>query len=313
MTAWESIQVTLNYIEENPGEDISIKNLAKLANLSVFYYQRLFKRLVNKTVMEYIKLRRLAKASQYMSESHDRIIDVALRFGFENHETFTRAFKSAYGLTPEEYKRSPIRLNQFQKPELLLNYVMIDENVPLVSDGIVLEIKSKKLEQPEIYFGRSRQVSLDQLPIGEATGVDIPGQLWEDFHKKKSSILGLDSNGVELGASYFLADNEEEEGFFNYFVGGKASVEAQKNEKDAIWELPVGEYIVCCLEAKTFEQLVTVTLDIANRYLFDTWLKRHKLTTMPFSAEKYYKNVSDNAYMEIWVMPIPSVDINSNF
>lgn len=61
MHAWESIQITLDLIEANLSEEISINELANKANLSPFYYQRLFKRLVNKTVMEYIKLRRLAK------------------------------------------------------------------------------------------------------------------------------------------------------------------------------------------------------------------------------------------------------------
>ena len=50
MHAWESIQKTLNYIEEHIGEEIQIEELADLAGLSLFYYQRLFARLVKKPV-----------------------------------------------------------------------------------------------------------------------------------------------------------------------------------------------------------------------------------------------------------------------
>ena len=58
MHAWEAIQKTLNYIESNISEEIDIEQLAKESSLSLFYYQRLFSRLVKKPVREYIKLRR---------------------------------------------------------------------------------------------------------------------------------------------------------------------------------------------------------------------------------------------------------------
>lgn len=60
MHAWEAIQKTLDYIEEHIAEDIKIEILAETASLSLFYYQRLFSRLVKRPVREYIKLRRMA-------------------------------------------------------------------------------------------------------------------------------------------------------------------------------------------------------------------------------------------------------------
>jgi AraC family transcriptional regulator len=82
MHAWEQVQITVDYIEEHITEEIKIENLAKLASLSQFYYQRLFSRLVKKPVNEYVKLRRLAKASEALLEKNKRILDVALDFGF---------------------------------------------------------------------------------------------------------------------------------------------------------------------------------------------------------------------------------------
>ena len=70
-------------------------------------------------------------------------------------------------------------------------------------------------------------------------------------------------------------------------------------------ELPAGEYIVCKVEAEQFEGLVTVALNQAIKYLFGTWLPCHNLATEPFSAEKYYWDAEDRAYMEIWVKPLP--------
>ena len=140
MHAWESIQEAVNYIEAHLKEEIPMEELAKTASLSMFYFQRLFVRLVKRPVREYIKLRRLANASKSLENKGTRILDIALDNGFSNHETFSRAFKEAYGFTPAQYRDNPVLLNNFNKPDLLLGYVMIDEGVPLITGGIVLEI-----------------------------------------------------------------------------------------------------------------------------------------------------------------------------
>jgi AraC family transcriptional regulator len=80
--------------------------------------------------MEYIRLRRLANAAEYMITNRDsRIIDTAFCFGFENHETYTRYFKSTYGMTPEKYRTIPCQLSHFLIPDISLNYKLVDENV----------------------------------------------------------------------------------------------------------------------------------------------------------------------------------------
>ena len=127
MHAWEAIQKAVNYIEENLQEEISTEMLAEMVSLSPFYFQRLFKRLVNKSVQEYVKLRRLSKAITQLHADDQRILDVALTYGFSSHANFTRAFKETYGITPEEYKKTRPMLNTFIKPEIAMNYVLIDE------------------------------------------------------------------------------------------------------------------------------------------------------------------------------------------
>ena len=61
MHAWEAVQKSVDYIEEHLQENIRAEALAEIIGLSPFYFQRLFKRLVNKPLQEYVKLRRLAK------------------------------------------------------------------------------------------------------------------------------------------------------------------------------------------------------------------------------------------------------------
>ena len=296
MHAWEAIQKTLDFIEEHIGENIKIEELAETASLSVFYYQRLFSRLVKKPVREYIKLRRLARSSDVLKNKRNRILDIALEYGFDSHETFTRAFKEAFGITPEQYRESPVGLNQFDKPDLLLGYTLIDKSVPLISDGLVLEINRRTLHEPLYFMGILGYVPITgQIPVGESTGVDIPGKIWSHFHREKGRIPRL-PNGRELGVAYM---GDAPKGSFTYFSG--AEVESGKtDERFQIWQLPAREYIVCGFEAENFFELTTVALNKALKYS-GLWLERHSLVMDMFSSEMYYSSSPDTIYMELWL------------
>ncbi|MPM74192.1 hypothetical protein SDC9_121177 [bioreactor metagenome] len=297
MHAWEQIQITVDYIEEHLSEEIKIEDLAKLASLSQFYYQRLFSRLVKKPVNEYTKLRRLAKASEALPDKNKRILDIALDFGFSSHEALTRTFKDAFGMTPEEYRVSPVRLNNFVKPQLLLNYTLIDENIPLIADDIVLEINRRQVSSPQYFIGLTAEEPIDQMPGGGKTGVDTLGNLWDAFHENKSSIPELRADGDELGVAY----PGTREGYYRYFAGAEAAAMGPP-EGYTFWELPKGEYIVCSFEAEDFEHLVMDAVYKAHKYLFETWLPNHKLHVKPFAAERYASHTPDTTTMEIWVL-----------
>lgn len=303
MHSWEAIQLAVDYIEEHLKEEIDTVVLADTVGLSPFYFQRLFSRLVNKPVQEYKKLRRLARAAQDLKQTKQRILDIAMEYGFSGHSNFTRAFKDTYGITPEEYRKTLPPLNRFIKPEIAMQYVMVDEGVPLIIGDIVLEITRKVLIQKETYLGFKTEVNIfEQTPVGESTGVDVPGELWTRYHSQKSLIEKYLVPSVELGMS---DSANHSQGTFSYFAGGLAKIVPENLCGDFVQrELPEGEYIVCSIEAESFEELVTVALDQAGKYLFGTWLPRHNLKTQPLSAEKYYYNSNDSKCMEIWIMPL---------
>jgi len=303
MHAWESIQKVLDYIEGNIAHSHSAEELAKIAALSPFYFQRLFSRLVKRPVNDYIKMRRLARACETLSDKNKRILDIALDYGFSSHEHFTKTFKTAFGITPDDYRGNPVHLSQITKPELLLNYTMIDEGVPLITENIVIEITRKTLTAPERYIGVSGKVSVDQATFGETTGISAPGQIWESFHEAKKNYSSFVPDGIELGASMF---NESDHNTFTYFAGALVSEDSSVPDNLTSWELPATEYVVCSFEAENFTELTTSALDKAFRYLFETWLPGKQLTTQPFSAEKYVNKDDDGASMEIWVIPIVS-------
>ena len=297
MHAWEAIQKTLNHIEDHIGDEIEMSELAEIAALSVFYYQRLFARLVKKPVREYIKLRRLARAYEILKNKDKRILDVAVEFGFSSHETFTRAFKDTYGITPMQYRNRQIELENFEKPNLLLNYVMVDEGVPLISEGLVLEIRRMALDKPIHLLGVAGHVFFTQgIMLGERTRVSKAGEIWNQFHEIKGQIPHA-IPGRQIGMSY---PGEAPEGHFTYFAGAEVEA-AGEDSRFTSFTIPVREYIVCGYEAENEKQLHD-NLGKAMKFT-RFWLKSHQLRADPavsFFPEIYFQDKAE-AYMELWV------------
>ncbi len=297
MHAWEQIQQTLDFIEYHLHEEIRIEGLAKMASLSPFYYQRLFGRLVKKPVAEYIKLRRMAKATEAMLQKDKRILDIALDLGFSSHEHFSRTFKDTFGMTPEEYRKSPQSLNRMTKPELLLHYTMIDEGVPLITDGIVLEVNRQEIIKPVYFTGLKVDMPIGFVEgLGTESGVDPLVALWQNLHVEKQTALGLSEDNEEIGVAYPC----EVEGHFSYFAGAR-SKPGKAPEGFMNWELPPGEYVVCSFEAENFEALVMDALYKAQRYIYNIWLTNRKLQTDTFCAERYASHSPETTSMELWL------------
>ncbi|MGY0371984.1 HD domain-containing protein [Clostridium sp. JNZ J1-5] len=90
---------SLKFIEKNINESITIEDVAKDAGYSLYYFSRVFKKQMGLSVMEYVKERRLIKASEEISNGN-KIMDVALNYGYQSHSGFTKAFKNKFGFSP---------------------------------------------------------------------------------------------------------------------------------------------------------------------------------------------------------------------
>lgn len=296
MYAWEAVQNSLNYIEDHLSEKMEIETLSKVAALSPYYYQRLFSRLVNTSVNDYIRLRRLAKASEYLKCKDKRIVDIAAELGFSDQANFTRAFKDAYGITPSQFHADPVILNNFIKPDLLLNHTMVDENVPLIADGVVVEVTRKELLKSLTFIGIEGKVPIDEVCEGKDTSVSSPGLIWDSFHHIKSNIQNLVPNGKEFGIMY-KADAKE--GYRKYLAGAEV-ISDLKEEGYVSYTLPCGEYIICCFEAENFIELTESAIFKALSFM-KSWIKKHNLECGHLVAEMYYGVTPDASYMEIWI------------
>ena len=125
------IQKSIDYIEDNLKTDITAKELSEMAGFSMFHYYRLFQSAVGLPVMQYITRRRLLNAL-YDLHCGEKMIEVALDYGFETQAGFYKAFIREFGYTPTEFlnmskKRKPYRINLFKEEHIMVSHKKIKE------------------------------------------------------------------------------------------------------------------------------------------------------------------------------------------
>ena len=99
------IQKALDYVETHLTEEIEYGEVAKQAYSSSFHFQRVFSILCGYTLGDYIRMRRLTLAAEELIRTDEKIIDIALKYGYNTPESFTRAFSSFHGITPTQERR----------------------------------------------------------------------------------------------------------------------------------------------------------------------------------------------------------------
>ncbi|MCR4840578.1 MAG: AraC family transcriptional regulator [Lachnospiraceae bacterium] len=144
MKDWiEGFQASIDYIEQNLSEELNIENIAKTAALSSFYYQRIFGAMCGITVGEYIRARRMTLAAQELACSDNKVIDIALKYGYDSPDSFAKAFRNFHGITPAQAKETGASLRSFAPLHIkisleggnMLNYKIV-EKAPFTVVGI---------------------------------------------------------------------------------------------------------------------------------------------------------------------------------
>ena len=114
MQSWmEGFQASIDFIERNLDQGLEIGEIAGKAALSPFYYQRIFGALCGMTVGEYIRARRMTLAAQALARGDGKVIDIAVRYGYESPDSFARAFQRFHGLTPSQAREPGAPLRSF--------------------------------------------------------------------------------------------------------------------------------------------------------------------------------------------------------
>ena len=114
MKGWiEGFQASIDYIEQHLLNELGIEEVAKKAALSPFYYQRIFVALCGMTVGEYIRARRMTVAAQELAYSDRKVIDIAMKYGYDSPDSFTKAFQRFHGISPSQAREAGANLRSF--------------------------------------------------------------------------------------------------------------------------------------------------------------------------------------------------------
>lgn len=109
----ETVGDAIQYIESHITQELTIDAVAKQVNMSPFYFQKGFAMLCGFTIGEYIRNRRLALAGNDLAAGDEKVIDIALKYGYDSPDSFTRAFTRFHGVTPTQARREGAMLKSF--------------------------------------------------------------------------------------------------------------------------------------------------------------------------------------------------------
>ena len=112
---------SIQYIEDHITEDITVEDVAKCVGVSPSYFQKGFAMLCGFSVSEYIRNRRLALAGNDLLVTQEKIIDIAMKYGYDSPDSFTKAFTRFHGVTPTSVRRGAVLLKSFAPLKLKIS------------------------------------------------------------------------------------------------------------------------------------------------------------------------------------------------
>lgn len=197
------IQGAVDFIETNINRKISIDNISNHVYLSKFHLQRLFKSMTGKGIMEYARSRKLTESLYCLVNTPLKIVDISRTYGFEYEQTFTRAFRAEYRMSPTEYREDPKPVGIMPKADPSL----------LVEVDRALIVKPFHMYRPSFMIGGvlNKVGIADNLENFKATDIAV-----DFFHNKRQRIAGAVNPDVYYGFTYW----DHNRGQYTLYVSG---------------------------------------------------------------------------------------------
>jgi AraC family transcriptional regulator len=111
----ERLNKAINYIEDNLCNEINYDKAAEIACCSTYHFQRMFSYIAGIPLSLYIRRRRMTLAALELQDDDTKIIDIALKYGYESPTSFNRAFKSIHGILPSLAKINGVSLKAYHQ------------------------------------------------------------------------------------------------------------------------------------------------------------------------------------------------------
>lgn len=281
MTKLKCIETALTYIEDNLKRRISLEDIADRANLSQWYFHRLFRVLTGYCVNDYLRQRRICEASHELLYSSKPIRQIAREYQFESQEAFTRAFSSISGISPGRFRKMLSQVFLFPPLSLDKSYQHLR--------------KGAKMMKP-------RLAKLDAFQVvGVHTFASPNGtlhKLWGDFMQRYAEIKHVKDPSKAYQVCVFDQSNPSQDEYT--FIAGM--------EVSEISEVPEGmmAHAVSAAEYAVFEHNgLMETMHQSYEYIFGVWLPENgyqmaEADSLEIYDERFKPECPDSIF-EIWI------------
>ena len=187
----------LNYIEDNLSEDIDMEEVAKRACCSSFNFQRMFSFIADVSLADYIRRRRLSMAAMELLSSNEKIIDVAMKYGYESPVSFTRAFYAMHGVNPSKIRKAGVKVKSYPRISFEITIKGVEAMNYRIEELNEFRLVGYKERIPEIW---------DEIyKSGKCN------KIMEYNDNKKISCMGACANADEKGFDYYVATGSSKE------------------------------------------------------------------------------------------------------
>lgn len=270
----KTLNKAIDYIEDNITENIRCEDVADHIYLSSFHFQRTFSLLTGISVGEYIRNRRLSIAGQELLTSNHKVIDIALKYGYETPESFSKAFSRFHGVTPNEAKKQGTILKSFNR--LIVKIIL--------EGGNSMDYRIEKKEAFQI-------VAKTKYFTADTSNMDIP-KFWSEYNSE-----GLDKKVRDMMG--ICVHSKENKNGWKYGIGCEKKYVDVIPEGFEILEIPTHTWaIFTCIGA------MPDAIQNLWKRVYGEWLPASNYEMIPNYDIEFYTDgdsSKDDYVSEIWI------------
>lgn len=253
MNYLRQVQKGIDYIETQLESDIVSRDVALHAGMSQWHFQRIFKALTNETLMTYIRARRLANSLDMLLNTDLRVVDISMSAGYENQESFTRAFRKSFGMTPIEYRKIGDRALFLKKVELDADYIRhINTNLSL-EPTVVLKPRRRLIGMNTMFYGSDSDKNNFALKLPT---------LWGEFLPRLHEVEGTLGTNC-YGAIQHVSESSDQ---LSYVAGIEVEASATIPAGMVEFFVPESRYAIFTHDGPVPQ------LDNTVNYIYSNWL-----------------------------------------
>ncbi|MCR6097165.1 AraC family transcriptional regulator [Salipaludibacillus agaradhaerens] len=229
MDMLKGMNEALNYIEENLANKIDLNEVANRAFCSEYHFKRLFSLLSGITISEYIRRRRLTLSALELKDAQTKVIDVALKYGYQSPDAFSRAFQNFHGVTPSLSRSSDQNLKAYPRMAFQLT----------IQGGTEMNYRIVEKEAFKIVGVKNNVNMINE--ILSPTYEEMMAEINDTKMRELASMLNMAPYGM-VHASANYSEDEEGNATFNQYIG-VASTKEEINDYTTL-EVPASTWAI---------------------------------------------------------------------